>query len=69
MSYPPSPKSAHMKNENSLENSKSPINSPGFGVRALCAALLIAPICLGGYLWFLSRPVEPVVTLVQASTR
>ena len=58
-----------MKNENCLKNAKSPVNPPGFGVRALCAAFLIAPVCLGAYLWLLSRPAQILYTLVQTDPR
>jgi hypothetical protein len=58
-----------MKTENPTEIAESPIHPPSFGVRALCAAFLIAPVCLGAYLWLLSRPVEPLLTLVDAGSR
>jgi hypothetical protein len=41
-----------MKNQNSLENPKTPIHPPGLGVRALCAALLVVPVLLGALLFF-----------------
>jgi hypothetical protein len=66
---PPSPKSARMKNQNSIENPKTPIHPPSFGVRALCAAFLLAPVCLGAYLWVLSRPVNTLFTFVNTGSQ
>jgi hypothetical protein len=52
-----------MKHQNTNENAKSRINPPGFGVRALCAAFLCAPVCLGAGLWLFSRSAHFLSTL------
>ena len=62
MSYPPPHNRAHMNTNICASKPKNVIHPPGPGVRALCAAFLMAPVILGAVLFIQSQHFDTLWT-------